>query len=265
MNTGDQSAEQIKDVAETAQEITGQELQSSGTGEEAASGSNEGAGEEGQAAAEVTQVEAPAETKEEVKEEIPPAEVVEVKELPKLEEVQPVAPPPEKKEEKKSAKNDRLKYLDNITDNGTEVQKRILTSLQAFEQGLRPRTPIADTAGAKLQYEFLSAIVWLLRKEYNDFRDGWNTVLIFFAEYHGDTNTHANYSALSEYSTGRFLAAWSKGGESCAAYVRLIALIRATRHKDSRKEEMKSIDLSKIAPTIFTDEMLNNLKNFYKV
>ncbi len=194
------------------------------------------------------------------------ADAGEVKEEPELvQAVQVFSAPKIDMAVVKNYDSQKKDYLDDILINGNDIQKRMLASLQAFEEGLRPRTPIADAVGAKIQYEFLSALLWLMKKDYGEFRDGWNTVLIFFAEKHGETNGSANYTALSEYSTGRFLSVWSKGAESCTAYSRLIALIRATRHAEKRKTEMKSIDLAKIAPTILTDEMLSNLKNFYQV
>ena len=129
---------------------------------------------------------------------------------------------------------------------------------------MKPKAAIPSDKGVGYQYEFLQHLLWLLDKEYEIFRGGWNVLLVYFSVHHG-VNTPTNYTALSEYSATRFLQAWTKGAEKADAYRNLITVLRATRNRATRKHDLKTISLEKIAPTVLSAQALDNLKRFYAV
>lgn len=155
-------------------------------------------------------------------------------------------------------------YLEKIRVDGTVEQKRMLAAIETFVQNLRPKTVIDPDKGVRFQYEFLQHLLWILEKDYDAFRAGWNVLLVYFSLHHG-RSTPSDYTALSEYSTTRFLFAWNKGEERCNAYRNLITLLRATRNKDTRKHDIKTIMIDKIAPDVITQKAVDNLKKFYAV
>lgn len=155
-------------------------------------------------------------------------------------------------------------YLEKIRVDGTTEQKRMLAAIETFVQNLRPKTVIDPNKGVRYQYEFLQHLLWILEKDYDIFRAGWNVLLVYFSLHHG-RSTPSDYTALSEYSTTRFLFAWNKGEERCNAYRNLITLLRATRNKDTRKHDIKTIMIDKIAPDVITQKAVDNLKKFYAV
>lgn len=164
------------------------------------------------------------------------------------------------------AKSEEEQYLDKVRLSGTEVQKRMLAAAETFNQHLTPRTPIEPAVGANRQYEFLNHLLWILNKEYDEFRLGWTVLLLYFATYHGNNNSPSKHSALSEFSTNRFLFAWTKGEDRCAAYKNLVTLLRATRHAGTRQHDIKTISLDKLgSQDVITEKMLANLRTFYKV
>lgn len=155
-------------------------------------------------------------------------------------------------------------YLEKIRVEGTVEQKRMLAAIETFVQNLRPKTVIEPDKGVRYQYEFLQHLLWILEKDYDVFRAGWNVLLVYFGLNHG-RSTPSEYTALSEYSTTRFLFAWNKGEERCNAYRNLITLLRATRNKDTRKHDIKTIMIDKIAPDVISQKAVDNLKKFYAV
>ena len=203
------------------------------------------------AEAPVPEVEEPVQEVVEVK-----PEVVEVKEPVKAEPATSTEAPRELTEEEQ--------YLEKIRIEGTVEQKRMLAAIETFVQNLRPKTVIEPDKGVRYQYEFLQHLLWILEKDYDVFRAGWNVLLVYFGLHHG-RSTPSEYTALSEYSTTRFLFAWNKGEERCNAYRNLITLLRATRNKDTRKHDIKTIMIDKIAPDVISQKAVDNLKKFYAV
>ena len=163
-----------------------------------------------------------------------------------------------------SDKTEEELYLDKVRESGTDVQKRMLAAVETFASKMKPRVEIDPSKGVTFQVEFLDHMLWLLKKDYETFRSGWNVLLVYFGLYHG-VNSARNYTALSEFSTTRFLFAWTKGVDKCNCYRNLITLLRATRNKDTRKHDIKTINLAFIGPNVLGEEELNNLKQFYQV
>lgn len=155
-------------------------------------------------------------------------------------------------------------YLAKIEEEGTTEQKRILAALQTFAQRMNPRCPALEGVINDAQVELLGHLQWALNKDYDVFRQLWNVVLVYFAVHHGKP-TRSDYSAISEYSTNRFLHSWSKGEEKCEAYKNLLTLIRMTRHSSTRKHDVKAIKLDKVGPNVITQKQLENLQKFYQV
>ena len=184
------------------------------------------------------------------------AEVVEVQE--------PVKAEPATSTEAARELTEEEQYLEKIRVEGTVEQKRMLAAIETFVQNLRPKTVIEPDKGVRYQYEFLQHLLWILEKDYDVFRAGWNVLLVYFGLNHG-RSTPSEYTALSEYSTTRFLFAWNKGEERCNAYRNLITLLRATRNKDTRKHDIKTIMIDKIAPDVISQKAVDNLKKFYAV
>lgn len=155
-------------------------------------------------------------------------------------------------------------YLEDVRENGTEVQKRILAAVETFAEKLKPRSPITPSECSKCQYEFLGHLSWAMKKDYEDFRKAWNVILVYFFVNHGTSNSR-DYTALSEFSTNRYLSAWTKGAESCMVYANLITLLRATRNAKTRKHDIRTIDLNKVGAGYLSPEQIENLKKFYNV
>lgn len=163
---------------------------------------------------------------------------------------------PEESEEKK--------YLDKIRLDGTEEQKRMLAAIETFTDRMKPRVELDPDKCTSYQHEFLRHLLWAVEKDYEVFRSCWSVLLVYFAEHHGNP-TAATYTALSEYSTHRYLHNWKKGEDQERAYRGLMTLLRVTRFKDTRKHNVKSIDLGKVAPNVLSEKGLANLKKFYGV
>lgn len=182
--------------------------------------------------------------------------------------VQPAAPAktaPKAEVKKDDTVAEGEAYLDNIRVKGTEVQKRMLAAVETFAERLRPKMEVDAIKGVEYQVEFLDHMLWVLGKEdYEEFRKGWNVLLVYFHLYHG-VNTASNYTALSEFSTTRFMHAWTKGELKANAYRNLITLLRATRDPETRKHSIMTIDLAKVGAELFGETELNNLKRFYGV
>ena len=155
-------------------------------------------------------------------------------------------------------------YLNKIRESGTPEQKRMLAAVETFAANMKPRVEIEATKGASYQVEFLDHLLWILKKDYETFRGAWNVLLVYFNLYHG-VNSARSYTALSEFSTTRFLFAWTKGIDKCNCYRNLITLLRATRNKDTRKHDIKTINIAFIGPNVLTEVEMNNLKQFYGV
>lgn len=155
-------------------------------------------------------------------------------------------------------------YLKKVKDSGTEAQKRILAAVETFQQALDPKRPATPEAISAAQHEFLQHLLWILKKEYEVFRGAWNALLVHFSVYHG-VSTPSNYSALTEYSTDRYLYAWTKGEHTATTYRNLITVLRATRNKERRQHDIKTIVLEKVGPEVLNEHMLSNLKKFYGV
>lgn len=203
--------------------------------------------------------------------EVPAVPAVEEAKAPVVQEpVSPAAQAPAQEPEQAAAPaadrklTEEEAYLDDIRVNGTVEQKRMLAAVETFAQQLKPKMAIDPEKGAKYQHEFLKHLLWILEKEYEAFRGGWNVLLVYFFVYHG-TNSVQSYTALSEFSTTRFMHSWTKGQDACNAYRNLITLLRATRKKETRKHDIKTINLQLIAPNVLSEKAINNLKQFYSV
>lgn len=155
-------------------------------------------------------------------------------------------------------------YLNKIRIDGTMEQKRILAAIETFCEQLRPKAEIPPEKACQYQHEFLQHLVWIVEKEYEVFKAGWNVLLVYFSAYHGQ-NSASRYSALSEYNTDRYLFAWNKGTDKVNAYRGLTTLLRATRNKATRKHDIKTLSMDRVAPNVITDRGLSNLKQFYAV
>lgn len=218
---------------------------------------------------EASQEEASSDQQEEAKQE-------ESQEQPKPEEEPAVVEPPAAKAEPavvvKAAKkaqaaeaprdNDNVKYLDGVREQGTELQKRALAAIENFVQGMRPRQPLDEAKAITVQRDFLSHLLSILKKDYADFKPAWTTLLVYFAEHHGQRPTAKDYTALSEYSTDRYTFAW-KDQDKMAAYTGLVTLLRATRNTATRKQDAKTVRIDLISPSVLDQKMISNLQQFY--
>lgn len=158
--------------------------------------------------------------------------------------------------------SENKEYLDNIRENGTLIQKQAIEVLDLFCSRMRPRAPITAAHAMEAQRDLLDFITVLLRKDYEDFRKGWATMLVYFAEFHGDRPTAKDYTPLSEYSTSRHLDSW-KDEERASAYNNLLTLLRITRNGATRKQDVKRVRLDAIAPTFLNARCMDNLQRFY--
>lgn len=197
---------------------------------------------------------------EEIKEEV--ANVHQTADTPASTQVAP-AKTQEIQAESKPEVSEAQAYLDEIRLNGTDVAKRILNAVETFKESLRPRAPLSDTEGYRIQKEFLDHMLWLLDRDYEDFAKGWSVLLVYFLEHHGNTNTPDKYSALSEYNVCRYRHAW-QDGDRLEAYTNLITVIRATRNRNTMAQDVARIDLSKISPSLVSGKRLDNLNRYYK-
>ncbi len=166
-------------------------------------------------------------------------------------------------EQQRDALNENQAYLENVRISGTDVQKDALAAIEQFCSVMKPRSMISADQANAAQRDFLDFMTVLLRKrEYEDFRKGWATLLVYFAEYHGDRPTASDYSALSEYSTSRHIDNWKKH-EQAAAFCNLISLLRGTRRVETRKADAKRFLLDKISNEVIGANGLSHLQRFY--
>jgi hypothetical protein len=160
--------------------------------------------------------------------------------------------------------SDELSYLEKIRIDGTHVQKRTLAALESFVQEFPARTDIVPDKAARIQSDLLSNLLWTIERDFEEFKQGWNVALVFFAAHYGKP-TPTNHSAISEYSTHRYFFAWNKSEDQLNAYRGLVTLLRTTRDRNTRRHDVKSIDLDRVAPNVLSERGLNNLKSFYNV
>lgn len=169
---------------------------------------------------------------------------------------------PEQAAEPELNLSDAEVYLARIRDQGEPIQRLALEGIEQFCQRMPPRAPITANAAMAAKRDFLDLLVVILRKEYEEFRRGWSTLLVYFAAHHGDRPTASNYTSLSEYSTNRYLDAWTDDLQA-EAYMSLITLLRVTRNAETRKNDAKRIRLEAVAPDYLSDRARDNLVRFY--
>ena len=161
---------------------------------------------------------------------------------------------------------ERQVALNRIYSAPVETEKLIIDAVKAFSEVMVPKAPMTPAICVKAQYDFLQAMVWLLRQPYEDFHAGWSALLLYFAEFHGENNNPNKYSPLSEYSTARYLDYWTKGADSCHAYALLVQLIRETRTPELRKKAVaRKLTLEKFSTEYLSEAQLENLRRFYKL
>lgn len=261
------AAGEVQDSAEGSNEAPVDQAQADGTQDTAA-----GAEEKIEETADVVD-QAPAETPPSEAPAAPVAAAEPIKEVEQVVEVAPEAiePPAGVKPAKvevpspsQSNKSEEEEYLDKIRVDGTIEQKRMLAAIETFAGRMVPRVAIEPEKCVSYQYEFLSHLLWLLDKEYEVFRGGWNVLLVYFQLHHGSPRPD-DYTALSEISVSRHIYAWTRGTESCNAYLNLITLLRATRNKATRATSVKMISIDKIGPSVLSEKAVSNLRQFYNV
>lgn len=177
--------------------------------------------------------------------------------------VQPVVPEtPAPVQPEETEPSEELQYIEEVRRSGTDLQKIALNSIEAFCAAMKPRVPMTAAQANTAQRDLLSLLLLVLRKDYDDFRKAWSLLLVYFAAHHGDRPTATNYTALSEYSTGRYIDDWADV-ERAEAFVDLTTLLRVTRKIDTRKDDVKRIRLDKVASGILSDRAKDNLQRFY--
>lgn len=158
--------------------------------------------------------------------------------------------------------SEELQYIEEVRRSGTDLQKIALSSIEAFCEAMKPRVPLTSTQANSAQRDLLSLFLMILRKDYEDFRKAWSLLLVYFAAHHGDRPTAVDYTALSEYSTGRYIDDWADV-ERAEAFVELTTLLRITRKTATRKNDVKRIRLDKVAAGLLSDHAKDNLQRFY--
>lgn len=158
-------------------------------------------------------------------------------------------------------------YLDKLSNEGTLIQKRILAAVQALYNGIAPKAPIKPNEGAAVQERFLGHVLSLMDKSQEEFNQGWNVLLLFFLAYHdvkGGNSLRGGYTAISEYRAADFGKNW-RDFNAFEDYKKIIHILRETRNRDTRKQNMKNISLATFMSnsTNFTEERINKLRNFY--
>lgn len=191
---------------------------------------------------------------------------------PEATEVSPAAPaavaPEAAKQEEPvvEAVSEEVTYLNNISVNGTVLQKRIHAALMNFIEAMTPGRPAQPSEIVKAQNLFLDHLLWALdRPDPSEFKQVWSVLLVGFKAYHGESNSPSKgYSALSEYRAGVFSDSWTDE-DRLGCYLNLITLLRHTRNVSSRAKDIKRIKLDAISDVLVTDSRLDNLKRFYAV
>lgn len=156
-------------------------------------------------------------------------------------------------------------YLTDAAENGIQAQKIIIASLNNFCDRFLPRVPLNPEQAVRWHKEFYQDLLYILSLDFEEFKKAWATILIYFAEHHGDNPTQKNYTALSEYSTSRYTDQWHREGDhkTISTYTNLIQLIRRTRSKALRQAMPGTIQLDKVGPQALTEKQVQNLKDFY--
>ena len=161
--------------------------------------------------------------------------------------------------------SERQTILFEMENSGTQAQKNIIGSLKAWVETVKPRVQMNPAVAAKAEYELLIAFKSILDLEYDEFKLAWSTLLLFFAEHHGENNNSGSYSALSEYNMMRYLDHWTKGSDAARAYGHLVHVIRSTRHSAGRKAAAGGIVFDAVGRGYLSEANLDNLKKYYKV
>lgn len=174
----------------------------------------------------------------------------------KVEEVLVQAQPSTKDE------SEEAKYLNTVRVEGSEIQKRMLAAIETFVERMPIKTELVPRNAFLAQHEFLQHLLWLSEKEYEDFRQGWNVLLVYFSANYGQP-TPRSPTPISEYNINRYLHAWERGEARCQAYMNFMTLLRATFKVETRKHDIKTIVLERVAPDVLSEKGLNNLKRFY--
>lgn len=156
-------------------------------------------------------------------------------------------------------------YLDDAAANGIQAQKIAIASLNNFCERFQPRVPMNPDQAVRWHKEFYQDLLYILSLDFEEFKKAWATILIYFAEHHGDNPTQKNYTPLSEYSTSRYTDQWHKEGDHkvISTYTNLIQLARRTRSKALRQAMPGTIQLDKVGPQVLTEKQVQNLKDFY--
>lgn len=158
--------------------------------------------------------------------------------------------------------SDAMVYLNRIRESGEPIQRLALEGIEHFCKRMPPRAPIQVLDAIAAKRDFLDLMVVILRKEYEEFRRGWSTLLVYFAAHHGNRPTASNYSELSEYSTNRYLDEWNDDLQA-EAFMSLVTLLRITRNTETRKHDVKRIRLEAVAPDFLSARARDNLVRFY--
>lgn len=141
-------------------------------------------------------------------------------------------------------------------------QAKLLEEFKSFAAVLRPRTEVSPADANRVQRSLLKRLLLILEDEPGEFRKLWSTALVYFHHHHGDKPTRADYTAISDYNTNRYLDKWDDG-EEAQLYANLMQVLRLTRNPETRKATSAKIDLEKISPRL-TGRAMENLTSFYR-
>lgn len=175
--------------------------------------------------------------------------------------VKAAAPKPQPDQDVKEVEIDQ--YLYKAEHEGTPEQKRIIQALKVFSEKMIPRTSLDPAVAFSAQWELLGHLRSLLEKDYEDFRKGWNALLIYFHRHRG-VDSSSEYSPLSRINTDRYLDYWKRDDSTRELYTRLLTLVRMTANPETRQKDIRNIVIERVGEGILSDRALTNLKSFYQ-
>lgn len=166
-----------------------------------------------------------------------------------------------------------LEYFDRIAVEGTDIQKQALLSISNYCNQTRPKVIVSEKDFIEHQRTLFSNLRAVAeKKEYDDFRQGWNIYQKYFQAHHDvngvfGNNSVRDYTALSEYRIFQTrMGAWKGREEEYGVFRIIITILRTCRNPETAKQEARTIDFDRLAGTRFISEVgINNLKQFYGV
>lgn len=153
--------------------------------------------------------------------------------------------------------------IEKFRQSGTEEQKRLVRALDSFVETTFPfekdgytLRKITDDAGVTAQHQLFQALYHVIeRSPEEEFKKLWNIALAYFANY--------KETVFNGKWVYRWAYAWSWGEEKLDLLQRLVNLMMLTCDPNTRRNELRKVDLVRTVEIVLSEEGKNRLIAFY--